>query len=507
MPAQETIYKIFIASPSGLNDERKAFFNVIEEYNKSDAVNRGVSFRAVGWEDTLAGMGRPQDLIDEDLIKCDFFLLLLHNRWGTNPGKNEQNATSGTEEEYRLAMECYKDENSHMKQIVCAFKSISPEQLADPGKQLEKVLEFKKELEQGKQLLYSSFFSLEEFQLIIRKQLGRWLLNHENDSKRNQKVQADLPIIPEETIHVERENIEEPLSTKDTEGIIKNAWKLANEGKLIDAEIEFSKALIYSPGDYELLSYMSFLMDIGQLDKALMMLDKVLEGENEKGDSANIATAYSYKGRIMETRGDLDSAEVMYKKALEQNEQLGLKKGVAGQYVNLGNLMIRRSDLDSAELMYKKSLEISEGLVDKENMAAAYGNLGVVMRMRGDIESAEVMYNKALYFNQALGNKKGMSDNYGNLGVIKGILHDLNSAEKMFKKSLEIEEQLGRKEGMASGYGNLGNVIYDRGDLDDAEEMYKKSLEIAKAHGFAEIIKIVTENLEIVREEIKNKNS
>jgi hypothetical protein len=45
--------KIFIASPSGLAEERKAFRND-------------------GWEDMLGGIGRPQGILNEDVQKSDF---------------------------------------------------------------------------------------------------------------------------------------------------------------------------------------------------------------------------------------------------------------------------------------------------------------------------------------------------------------------------------------------------------------------------------------------------
>ncbi len=476
MPAQETVYKIFIASPSGLNEERKAFADVIEEYNKSDAQHRGVSFRAVGWEDTLAGIGRPQEIINEELKECDFFLLLLHNRWGSNPGENKQNATSGTEEEFNLAMDCYNDENSHMKQIVCAFKSIDSQQLADPGKQLEKVLEFKKELEEEKKLLYTSFFSKQEFQTIIRKQLGRWLLNHENETKRNEKIQVESPIIPEVTIDAEVEKIIPPTTKKDTTEIIKNAWKLANKGKLVEAEIEFSKAIIYNPNTYELLSYSSFLMRIGQLDKGIVVLNKVLEDENTSLKNKSIA--YTNLGIIMKTRGDFDAAELMCKESLEINLQLENKKGMASDYGNLGVIMDIRGDVDGAQAMFEKSLEIDLELQNIEGIASNYGNLGILMRSRGDLNGAESIFKKSLDIYKQLDDKKGLATSYSNLASVLFIRRDLDNAEKMTRKSLEINEYIGDKESIAGLYSNLGNILFSRGDLKGAEEMYRIALVI-----------------------------
>ena len=59
-------YLVFIGSPSGLEAERRIFEKRIEAYNKSHGEPDGILFKAVGWEDTLPGVGRPQELINED---------------------------------------------------------------------------------------------------------------------------------------------------------------------------------------------------------------------------------------------------------------------------------------------------------------------------------------------------------------------------------------------------------------------------------------------------------
>jgi hypothetical protein len=133
-------YKIFIATPSGLEEERKLFREEILAYNESDANHRDIHFIPVGWEITLGGIGRPQGLINEEIEKCDYFVLLLWDRWGSPPSANGGGKyTSGTEEEHNVAWECYEDDTKPMRQIVAFFKAVDPRQLSDPGDQLKKV--------------------------------------------------------------------------------------------------------------------------------------------------------------------------------------------------------------------------------------------------------------------------------------------------------------------------------------------------------------------------------
>ena len=139
-----TCLRVFVASPGGLADERKAFREEIQDYNEAEAIPRGVLFQPIGWEDTLGAVGRPQTIINEDVRASDYFVLLLWNRWGSPPDALPSSFTSVTEEEYDIAMKCYNSEEFPMRRLVMMFKSVDPQQLSDPGPQLQKVLEFRK---------------------------------------------------------------------------------------------------------------------------------------------------------------------------------------------------------------------------------------------------------------------------------------------------------------------------------------------------------------------------
>ena len=77
------VVRIFIASPGDVRKERLAFRDVIKKVNKVKAEAKGKLLKAVAWEDTLPGRGRPQELINEDLIASDLVMMLLWRRWGS----------------------------------------------------------------------------------------------------------------------------------------------------------------------------------------------------------------------------------------------------------------------------------------------------------------------------------------------------------------------------------------------------------------------------------------
>jgi hypothetical protein len=175
MPSAVTAYRIFIASPGGLDDERQAFRKVINDYNESDALDDGALFVPVGWELAPAGMGRPQELINRMVRRCDYFVLLLHDRWGSAPSASGP-FTSGTEEEFHIARECFQ--SGSMRELAVFFKEIDPGKLSDAGPQLQKVLDFRASLEAGRDLMFTRYDRLPVFETRLRFHLGDWRRRH-----------------------------------------------------------------------------------------------------------------------------------------------------------------------------------------------------------------------------------------------------------------------------------------------------------------------------------------
>ena len=509
MPRTLTCLTIFIASPGGLDEERKAFRDEIQQYNDSEAIPRGVYFKPVGWEDTLGGVGRPQSIINEDIEESDYFVLVLANRWGSPPDTYaEQPFTSGTEEEYHVAMKCYEDPQRPMKGLVMMFKAVDPQQLSDPGPQLQKVLEFKKHIEIQKRHLFHTFDTTQRFRECLRKHLAKWLRDHEHgsnaaDAELEQELTESSIGSLAEIGHVEASGQLSPMEIS----IVEKAWRLADEGRLTEAEVEFARLVVGNNKPEALASYGRFLYRVGRLDQARILFEGSGRLAEEQGNSAGVATANNNLGLLLMDRGDLNGAEEMLRKSLEVEERLGKLEGMAASYNNLGLLLVKRGDLNGAEEMYRKSLEISEKLGDMGGIARAYTNLGNLLMNRGDLDRVEEMLRKSLEISDKLGNLEGMASAYGNLGLLLMDRGDLDGAEEMYRKSLEIEERLGRLEVMAADYNNLGFLLIDRGDLQGAKEMHRKLLVTAELLESSELTSRASILLDVIKSSIQESSS
>ena len=98
MATKAEIYRVLIASPSDLADERQVATEVINEWNSLHAEAESVVLLPVKWETHATPQSgvRPQEAINEQLVhNSDILLGMFWTKIGTNTGVAE----SGTVEE------------------------------------------------------------------------------------------------------------------------------------------------------------------------------------------------------------------------------------------------------------------------------------------------------------------------------------------------------------------------------------------------------------------------
>jgi hypothetical protein len=176
VPRTLTQYRVFIGSPGGLELERQKFRAKLQKFNSVHTEIFKILFQPVCWEETLRGAGRTQALIDKDLEECDYAVFILHDRWGTSPGDENKEFTSGTDEEWNLAQRLYR--NSMMKNVLLFFKNVENSQLRNPTPQLRKVLSFRKQIEKEKKHFFQDYNDADQFIDTLDVQLANWLNDH-----------------------------------------------------------------------------------------------------------------------------------------------------------------------------------------------------------------------------------------------------------------------------------------------------------------------------------------
>lgn len=161
--------RVFIGSPGGLEDERRAAREVIQEVNQANSEHWGCQFKLVGWEDTIPGYQRPQSLINVDLDKCQYFIGVLWNRWGTKPDLDDTAFTSGFEEEFCRARDL--STAGTMKDIALYFKAVDVPDGLEPGPEIRKVKDFRTQCIDEKRIFFRDFAETADFRNLIRSKI------------------------------------------------------------------------------------------------------------------------------------------------------------------------------------------------------------------------------------------------------------------------------------------------------------------------------------------------
>ena len=155
MPRQAIVYRVLIASPSDVVNERKAIPEVIHSWNAVNSNRYGAILEAVLWEThATPEMGsRPQDIINRQIVReSDILVGVFWTRLGTQTGEAE----SGSVEEINE----FKKEG---KPVLLYFSSapVVPESI--DLDQYKRLLEFKTQCEaEGLIFQYNSVGNLRE---------------------------------------------------------------------------------------------------------------------------------------------------------------------------------------------------------------------------------------------------------------------------------------------------------------------------------------------------------
>ena len=126
----------------------------------------GYHVELMGWEDTVAVYGRPQQIINQEVDRCDLFIGMIWKRWGSPPDRDGK-FTSGFQEEFERAVE--RRERSGSPEISLFLKEISNDEREDPGESLKKVMEFREKIIADKKVLYQEFSVPQQMERLGRK--------------------------------------------------------------------------------------------------------------------------------------------------------------------------------------------------------------------------------------------------------------------------------------------------------------------------------------------------
>lgn len=168
--------RIFVASPSDVNQERDIVSLVVEELRRSIGELMKVELETIRWEThTWPDIGDDaQDVINKQISEYDLLVGMMWKRYGTATKR----ASSGTGEEFERAYEFFR--KYHRPKIMFYFRT-TPFYSASPTdiSQFRKVIQFRRKIEKLG-VYYREYGDILEFERRLREQLSRQIIELSN---------------------------------------------------------------------------------------------------------------------------------------------------------------------------------------------------------------------------------------------------------------------------------------------------------------------------------------
>ena len=484
MSSQVVAFRVFIASPGGLDDERRTIRDEIEKFNRELLHDSGAAFTPEGWESVPGGRRRAQELINEHLERCDYMIMVLWNRWGSPPAQGST-YSSGTEEEFALAESLIERADRPMSDILVLFKGVPDSQLQDPGPQLQKVLEFKTRLEDSKEWLYKTFDDLPSLQREVSSRLLSWAKL--TGSAQISAAVADVDGVERPDTSLTSADLHvkaaPPVTSEqvDGESILEVAEDLARQGLNTQAEAAYAKAIADSDLA-SLESYARFLRQTGRAAKSLQINRQVLEQLAPLGDSVDTAIR---RARVMTNigiterkQGDLHKSRYSLAEAIQTVSKVGAEAAGVHAYAldNAGITAVRSGDMRSAMEHYQRSLAVRNEAHDDVGKAKTLVNIARLHKRLGDLEMATGACEEAIAILRGSEDESALATAVAALGEVLEAVPDLPGAEMAYRESLEINERIGRPGNIALSLTQVARLLIDRNDLVEAERYAKRAL-------------------------------
>ncbi|MFD1676018.1 hypothetical protein [Alicyclobacillus fodiniaquatilis] len=188
-----TVYRVLVASPSDVTEERAIVPKVIYEWNASHSAEQNVVLLPVKWEThSVPELGdHPQQIINKQLVgNCDILIGAFWTRLGTHTGVAE----SGTLEE----IEEFRQQGKPVA-LFFSSKEVAPNKVDWP--QYQKLLQQKELFKKAG--LIGEYSSLEDFEELLTRTLHtfvRTLVSNEkpSDTDKTQSNSATQPLTSKE---------------------------------------------------------------------------------------------------------------------------------------------------------------------------------------------------------------------------------------------------------------------------------------------------------------------
>lgn len=282
-------FRIFLASPGDLEDERAAVRACVDEHNARRERGTGVTYEVVEWDRMRGTARRPQEAINELIAESHFMIVLFKGAWGSAPG-SPWGYTSGTEEELFTGLLELGQAEQPMRDVWIGFVENS-----NPN---ERIVKLRKQIIDRNAVMFESVTDLRDLKERMNDLLESWVALAGN------KVPRHVDLLPSSGKDVLR-----------AANLRLRGEKLLDLGQSEAGRTSLKEAAALG-GPVEHLAYARFLRRDGDLEGAYAETQRAID-HSAAGDalySTLAADAFSAQARVL-------SAQRRHRDAIGRLEQ------------------------------------------------------------------------------------------------------------------------------------------------------------------------------------------
>jgi tetratricopeptide (TPR) repeat protein len=508
---------VFIASPGGLDGERKACRQAVTDFNEKHALRQDVAFIAHGWEDAPGALGRPQELINRFVRESDYLVMVVGDRLGS-PTTVEPPFLTGVEEELLEALTCVGSPKHPMRDLLLLFKAVDRRRLVVPDGQLQRVLDFRDRIERSKEILFHTIETVDDLRAKLQQNLWEWAV------PLSEKVPVPCPVLLASIRDQNRQSMERPAAASPDE-LVSWAEARAAIGLTTQADSAFARAAEHErPEDLE--RYAIFARRTGQLDRSYALNEQILSlpdvvVSDEPSMVATRSRALANMGLIKRKQGDLPNskrlldeaaqtaageddvvvearayaldllgltqaregrvgdAKASHEQALALRQRAGDRAGEAKTLINLARLAREDGDTQAAKERLDEAIRLLDGMDDQRPaLANALTSLGQTVAASAPDYAAE-LFKRALKINEFVKHTDGVSVVAGDLARLHLAQGDPSAARPFARRVMQVSRDSANREGLAVGLRLLGEVEHASGNSPRAAELLQQAVEAA----------------------------
>lgn len=222
------------------------------------------------------------------------------------------------------------------------------------------------------------------------------------------------------------------------------------------------------------------LTDQGQLDEALVTLDRAAQGTNDDRMMAHVLRA-----QVLQQQGQLVEAAQIVAPFLDDEH---LPAAWRARVLRLdGIIHARHGAYEAAQQRLQQALTLLQDTGDAFAIARLNQNLGVVERLRGSLDRAERYFRIADAHWKQLGADTRRCTTLNNLGMLLLERGRLADAKQQLTTALHLAQEQNALHAHITIRASLGDVAVANGALAEASARYTAAYTLATQHGYTSL--------------------